>query len=229
MWEIVTSTNEDTTKSSEQLPAWSAALVSWTAVSVQEIIDILDKDHYISTWEIKAIWTTPKKKAHENWDFHQAAHIWIYNDKWEVLIQKRAENKFPFPWKWDVSWAGHIWTWETSEEWALRELEEELWMTIKKGTLQKMFEFPVDISMEKWWKTMRNDEVNHIFALKTDLPLESFRLQMEEVADVRYIDIKELEKEVNDPELSKKYVPVEGYFPKVVAELKKILSVNQID
>jgi len=35
-------------------------------------------------------------------------HVWIYNSKGRVILQKRAEGKDTFPGRWDVSVGGHV-------------------------------------------------------------------------------------------------------------------------
>ena len=67
-----------------------------------EYIDIFDENNN-PTGQIKE-----KGKAHEEGDFHRTAHVWIINDKNELLLQKRSANKKSHPNCWDISGAGHI-------------------------------------------------------------------------------------------------------------------------
>jgi len=72
-----------------------------------EYIDIFDENNN-PTGEIKE-----KAKAHEEGNFHRTAHIWIMNDKKELLLQKRSATKKSHPNCWDISGAGHIRAGET--------------------------------------------------------------------------------------------------------------------
>ncbi len=52
-----------------------------------EYIDIFDENNN-PIGEIKE-----KTKAHDDGNFHRTAHIWIINDKNELLLQKRSAKK----------------------------------------------------------------------------------------------------------------------------------------
>ena len=67
-----------------------------------EYIDIFDENNN-PTGIVKE-----KKQAHEDGDFHRTAHIWIINDKNEILLQYRSAEKDLYPNTWDCSFAGHI-------------------------------------------------------------------------------------------------------------------------
>ncbi len=69
---------------------------------MKEYIDIFDENNN-PTGEVKE-----KQQAHEDGNFHRTAHIWIINDKSELLLQKRSASKKTHPNFWDISAAGHI-------------------------------------------------------------------------------------------------------------------------
>ena len=85
-----------------------------------EYIDIFDENNN-PTGEVKE-----KTQAHEDGNFHRTAHIWIMNDKKELLLQKRSTTKKSHPNCWDISGAGHIMAGESVIDGAIRELKEEL-------------------------------------------------------------------------------------------------------
>lgn len=91
-----------------------------------EYIDIYDSSNH-PTGEVKE-----KTRAHEDGNFHRTAHIWIINDKHELLLQKRSSTKKSHPNCWDISGAGHIRAGETVIDGAMRELKEELGVKAKK-------------------------------------------------------------------------------------------------
>ncbi len=203
-------------------------LMTSTGTKVIELIDILDKEVFIKTWEIKIIKSIPKKEAHETWEFHQAWHIWIYNSKWEVLLQKRSKNKDSYPSLWDISVAGHISSWETMNEWILRELKEELWENleevIKNNKLELIFSYLEDVKRIMKWENWHNNELNNIYLLKYDLSIENLKMQEEEIEELKFIPIEIFDKEIHDIELSKKYVPQkQEYYNQVILEIKKRL------
>ena len=85
-----------------------------------EYIDIFDENNNI-IGQVKE-----KTQAHEDGNFHRTAHIWIMNDKKEILLQKRSATKKSHPNCWDISGAGHIRAGESVIDGAIRELKEEL-------------------------------------------------------------------------------------------------------
>lgn len=72
-----------------------------------EYIDIFDENNNA----INKI--EEKTQAHENGKFHRTAHVWIMNNKKELLLQKRSAKKKSHPNCWDISGAGHIRAGET--------------------------------------------------------------------------------------------------------------------
>lgn len=52
-------------------------------------------------------------------------HVWIINDKNELLLQKRSATKKTHPNCWDISGAGHIKAGKTISDGAIRELKED--------------------------------------------------------------------------------------------------------
>lgn len=193
---------------------------------VAELVDIIDKQAYLDKWEIRAIGSIEKSKAHETGDFHLAGHVWIYNTKWEVLLQKRAKIKDSYPGLWDISAAGHISAWETMDIWVVREVVEELWEAtqeaLEKNKLEPIFTYIEDVEKIMRWKPWHNHELNSVYLLKYDWRIEDLKMQEEEVEELRFMSIEQFEREIKDPELKEKYVPHrEEYFEKLFQELKK--------
>lgn len=87
-----------------------------------ELLDIVDAHNNI-------IGQASRKEAHKNNLMHRAAHILIkYNNY--IFLQLRAANKTQFPNLWDVSAAGHVIAGDSYQETAIKELQEELKITI---------------------------------------------------------------------------------------------------
>ena len=60
-------------------------------------------------------------------------HIWFYTDDQRILLQKRASVKKVFPNHWDVSVAGHVGAGEKIEVAAIREVHEEIGLSISEN------------------------------------------------------------------------------------------------
>ena len=150
-----------------------------------EYIDIFDENNN-PTGQIKE-----KQQAHEDGDFHRTAHIWIINNKNELLLQKRSPNKKTHPNCWDISGAGHIRAGETVINGAIRELEEELGVKAKKEDLQF-------ISIVKSTKNPKNHEFGYVYLLKSNNKIEDYIFTDEEVSQVKYVYFEDLEKMVQE-------------------------------
>ena len=94
-----------------------------------EYFDVLD-ERGNKTGKIKK-----REDVHRDGDWHKSIHIWIVNDKNEVLLQKRSSNKDCYPNMWDISCAGHLTAGDTSISGALREIKEELGLDISLSQL----------------------------------------------------------------------------------------------
>ncbi|MDE1870981.1 MAG: NUDIX domain-containing protein [Candidatus Micrarchaeota archaeon] len=178
----------------------------------EERIDVLDESGR------KTGATKTKKEAHKRGLWHGASHIWIYNTKGKILLQKRSMEKDSWPGKWDVSAAGHISAGETPKKAALRELKEEVGISAKPTDLKRII---VSKDCVKLRDNYDNKEFQSVYLYKlSKIPKE---LQKEEVEAVKFVPLSELERELKDPRKSDKYVP-HGYYPDLVKILKKFIG-----
>ena len=150
-----------------------------------EYVDIFDKNNN-ATGEIKE-----KTRAHEDGNFHRTAHIWIINDKKELLLQKRSATKKSHPNCWDISGAGHIKAGESIIDGAIRELKEELGVV----ETEKGLEY---IATIKSTKNPKNMEFQYVYLLKCNKTIEEYTFEDNEVSEVKYVFYKDLEKIVAD-------------------------------
>jgi len=176
---------------------------------MEEYIDIVDELGK-ATGEI-----LEKDEAHRHGKWHNTAHIWIYNSKGEILLQKRSLNKSTFAGLWDISVAGHISTGETMEIGACREASEELGITITPDQLEKIFilkesYFHEDIN---WY----NNEFHHVYLYKYHGTIDSLTLQKEEVDSVRFINHSDLDREISNTEKFKKFVGEQKYYRQIIS------------
>lgn len=148
-----------------------------------EYIDIFDENNN-PTGIVKE-----KKQAHEDGDFHITAHIWIINNKKELLLQKRSSSKKTHPNCWDISGAGHIKAGETVIEGAIRELNEELGVKTKESDLKF-------ISIVKSTKNPKNHEFQYVYLLECNNKIEEYIFEDNEVSEVKYVYFEDLEKMV---------------------------------
>jgi isopentenyl-diphosphate Delta-isomerase len=76
-----------------------------------------------------------RENIHKNGLLHREIHVWVFNDKREIIFQKRSENKDTNPGLLDASFGGHVEIGETYEDAAIKELKEETGIETKKSNL----------------------------------------------------------------------------------------------
>jgi isopentenyl-diphosphate Delta-isomerase len=116
-------------------------------------------------------------------DIVRISALWIQNSKGEILLAQRSFQKSTSPGKWGPAVAGTNEKGETYEQNMIKEAKEEIGL--------KGFKF------EKAHK-IRNKENNFVqwFTLKTDN--YEFKLQKEEVEQVKWFKKEELKKEIKE-------------------------------
>ena len=133
-----------------------------------------------------------RDETHRKGLWHKTVHIWILNSKDELLIQKRASSKESHPDLWDISCAGHIEAGTTPEEAAQRECREELGIDVDAGDFTCIFTVRQQYRLNK--NTFLDNEFCNVFLLRKDLLLAALKLHDKEVAAVKWIHWRALEK-----------------------------------
>jgi len=80
-----------------------------------------------------------RKEAHSGTKkFHRAVDILIFNQNEELLMQKRSMHKDVSPVLWTISTSGHVTYPMSYEESAIKEIEEEVGLSITKADLKEL-------------------------------------------------------------------------------------------
>ncbi len=61
---------------------------------------------------------------------HRAVHVLVFNSQGKLFLQKRSQIKDCFPGAWDSSASGHLEPGEAYDDCAIREVREELGLTL---------------------------------------------------------------------------------------------------
>lgn len=148
-----------------------------------ELLDILDENGKL----------TGKKEersiVHQKGLWHIHVGVWIMNEKGEVLFQKRSANKKVNPNRWTRT-GGHVDSGEVPLVGVHREVQEEIGVNIP---LDK-FEF---INIEKN-NTTHSKHFTYNYFVRVNYKIEDYTMQKEEVADLKYITIEDMEKAIQE-------------------------------
>lgn len=150
----------------------------------EKVVLVNEKDEILGLME--------KMQAHENGILHRAFSVFLYNSKGEMLLQKRAAEKYHSPNQWTNACCSHPRIEETYEQAAKRRIKEELGIDCE---LEEKFWFiyKADVGQNLW-----EHELDHVFVGNYE---GEFNLNKEEVAEVRYISLENLNIELeNNPE-----------------------------
>ena len=146
----------------------------------EQVVLVSEKDEILGVMD--------KMQAHENGILHRAFSVFLFNDKGEMLLQKRAADKYHSPNQWTNAVCSHPRMGETYMEAAQRRLKEELGIETPI-TYRFNFLYKADVGQNLW-----EHELDHVFTGNFE---GEFKLNEEEVSEVRYISIDDLDKEMS--------------------------------
>lgn len=118
--------------------------------------------------------------------WHRATHIWIINNRGQVLCQQRSFTKDANPGKWQSFFGGHVKAGQTYLNNAVEELSEELGLSVKPNKL-----IPLHI--------LKSDEAkhfSHVFVVRWNGSTRSIRFRDGEVLSVRWITLEEIKEQM---------------------------------
>jgi len=164
---------------------------------MEELIDVLDENG-IKTGEV-----LPRSEIHKRGAWHRLIVIAIVNEKNQVLMQQRSYNKEKNPGLWDISVAGHITTGQDSLAAAKREINEEVSVnigyTVDIKDFRYMFSYRVEERVNENY--MDRQFFDFFILRKNELKIEDITIQESEVEQVKFVDISELNKMIQNKEV----------------------------
>ena len=147
-----------------------------------EMLDVLDE------FGNKIGISKSKKELYQTGEWFRSAHIWIINDKKEILLQKRSPKKSTFPNLWAVSVSGHVREGEESMDTVIREIKEELNLDVNPEQCQYLF----TIKRENIFENCINRVFDDIYLLKLNIDVNTTKLQKSELCEIKYFNYEEL-------------------------------------
>jgi isopentenyl-diphosphate delta-isomerase len=150
-----------------------------------------------------------KMEAHEKGLLHRAFSIFIFNDKKELMLQKRANHKYHCGGLWTNTVCSHPSPEESLEDATKRRIQEEMGFECK---LEELFHF---LYRAEFSNGLIEHELDHVFlGFYNDSP----KPNPDEVGEWKWISIPELEQDIEkNPD---KYTPwFKKCLPKVIEHL----------
>ncbi len=135
-----------------------------------------------------------RDEAHKKGLLHHHAFAWIINNEGKILMQKRALTKLNFPGIWART-GGHVLSGETCEDGIKREALEEIGL----NKIDKI----IEVNKYKN-ENFKDNGFTYEYIIFTDMKEEDFKLDKEEVEEVKYFNSKDLieAKKINDTNFS---------------------------
>ncbi len=179
---------------------------------MDELVDILDEQGNPTGQSCL------KSEAHRKGLLHPTIHVWLYTHDGKVLIQQRGKHKDTHPLLWDVSVAGHVASGENIPLGAVREVQEEVGLTISEADLEPIGTFK---AIHKISEDFIDAEFHHIFLCELKVPLTTLTKQDSEVDDLALIPLFKFAEETWGLANAAKYVPHgPTYYKTIVKEIK---------
>lgn len=181
---------------------------------MDEYIDIVDRNGCpTGKSELKSV-------IHKKGYYHNTAHVWFYTKKGEILLSQRSAKKAVCPLLWDVSVAGHIDTGETVTRAAVREINEEIGLTITENDLQK---FGVYECFQSYDNGIIDNEFHNTFIAELKTPLSQLTLQEEEVEAIKLVSFEEFKSLLNNIGLNNHFVASNiNYYKEILKKIEEI-------
>ncbi|MEE1312649.1 MAG: NUDIX domain-containing protein [Lachnospiraceae bacterium] len=138
--------------------------------------------------------TIERKEAHQKGIWHRTSHVWLVrkkNGEIQVLLQKRSANKDSYPGCYDISSAGHIPAGCGYEESAIRELKEELGITVEEKELHLCGKRTIYHDEVFYGELFIDRQISRAYYIWKDLEVKEFEIQKEELESVCWMDLKQ--------------------------------------
>nr|AOE12237.1 isopentenyl-diphosphate delta-isomerase [uncultured bacterium]CCG00099.1 isopentenyl-diphosphate delta-isomerase, type 1 [uncultured Flavobacteriia bacterium] len=141
-----------------------------------EVVLVNSEDQEIGTME--------KLEAHEKGLLHRAFSLFLFNDRGEMLLQKRADSKYHSAGLWSNSCCSHPAKNESVEEAAKRRLIEEIFIETDVKAIFK-FEYRAELNLNLVEHEMDHVLIGFCNSFKKINPMEVSAMKFVSVDDIQ--------------------------------------------
>lgn len=148
---------------------------------MSDMIDVLSPSG-LRTGEI-----LPRAEIHRLGKYHRAVHLYLFNYKNQVLLQKRALTVDHFPGLLGISVTGHVQAGECSSACVQREVEEELGIHSSQLRIHFLFSFFQEATLNEMYI---DRQFNDVYITRADLQPDMIQLDRSEVAEGKFVSFE---------------------------------------
>lgn len=135
-----------------------------------------------------------REECHKKGLWHRAVYAFIIDDKGNILLQKRSNNKKLWPNMWDVTVGGHVDAGEFGRQALIREVKEELGISINDDDIKYL----IGSTSINEQGDIINKHYNECYLITKSIDISNIKIQKEEVSEVRYFSEDELLKRISN-------------------------------
>ena len=126
-----------------------------------------------------------KEQIHKLGLFHKEVAIFLINNQKEILLQRRAKTKEIEPNKW--AWhGGHVKALESNVNAIIREVKEELGLTLTKKSVKVLIQLKSD--------KMPNRHFTYAYYAFCNCDTNELNIQKEELSEIKWFSFDDLKK-----------------------------------
>jgi len=152
---------------------------------MSELFDVLREDG------TPAGFRKERDLIHRDGDWHGSVRLWLIRDG-KALLQKRREDKESFPGCYDVACSGHIDAGEDAMTAAVREVQEELGLSVSPADLIFAARQKLRIHQNFLGREFVSNEINTLYLIRETVSLDDLHYQESEISGLKWMPLAEL-------------------------------------
>ena len=156
---------------------------------MSQLIDVLS-DAGLRTGEI-----LPRAEIHRLGKPHRAVHLYLFNSRNELLLQRRALTVDHAPGVFGISVTAHVDAGEFSSATVRREVEEELGLDAAQLQFDFLFSFFQEAILHE---TYIDRQFNDVYVTRADIEPERIQFDHSEVTEVKFVAFERFHAMVSD-------------------------------
>lgn len=156
---------------------------------MSDLIDVLSSSG-IRTGEILS-----RKEVHRLGKYHRAIHLYLFNSKNEILLQKRSLTVDNYPGFFSISVLGHVNAGEFSSATVKREVEEELGIDISQLKFDFLFSFFQEAILSE---SYIDRQFSDVYVTYADIDTNLIKFDRSEVSEIKFVSFDNFSKMISN-------------------------------